>query len=359
MRHADGGGLSPGGRRRRESVRMRAAELFEQKIKPPEVARRLRVSRKSAYEWHRLWRDGGAKALASRGPSGSRCRLSPRCLEKLAAYLDEGPAAHGWVEDQVWTAARVATLIGRKFHVSYSVSGATRLMHRLGFSPQAPARRVAERDEQAVTTWKEATWREVKGHGRPGGGYFCFEDEAGFTRRPPRGRTWGRRGHTPVVTVSGRRSGRLSVAGLIAMRPGSRTRLCHRRRTHPAGGGTRRSMGERDFIALVDGVHQLVRAPIVLVWDRLNTHVSHRMRDLVAERAWLTVFLLPAYSPDLNPVEWVWAHVKRSLANLAVMALNRLETLVRNRLKRLQYLPHILDGFIAGTGLALDSPTPP
>ncbi|WP_406513951.1 transposase [Streptomyces sp. NBC_00161] len=122
------------------------------------------------------------------------------------------------------------------------------------------------------------------------GGYVCFEDEAGFTRRPPRGRTWGRRGITPVVTVSGRRSGRLSVAGLIAMRPGSRTRLCYRLRTHPAGRGTRRSMSERDFIELIDGTHHLVRAPIVLVWDRLNTHVSRRMRELVAEREWLTVF---------------------------------------------------------------------
>ncbi|MFF8908912.1 transposase [Streptomyces olivaceoviridis] len=158
------------GRRRRQSVRMQAAELFEQKIKPPEVARRLRVSLKSAYRWHQMWRDGGREALVSRGPSGSRCRLSPRCLEKLAGYLEQGPAAHGWVEDQVWTAARVATLIGRKFHVSYSVvSGATRLMHRLGFSPQVPARRVAERDEQAVTVWKEATWAEVKEPGWPAG----------------------------------------------------------------------------------------------------------------------------------------------------------------------------------------------
>jgi transposase len=73
----------------------------------------------------------------------------------LAGYLEQGPAAHGWV-DQVWTAARVATLIGRKFHVSYSVSGATRLTHRLGFTPQIPARRVAERDEQAVAQWKES-----------------------------------------------------------------------------------------------------------------------------------------------------------------------------------------------------------
>lgn len=148
---------------------MQAAELFEQGIKPLEVARRLRVSDKSAYQWHELWRAGGVEALISRGPSGSRCRLSPRCLEKLTAYLEQGPAAHGWVEDQVWTAARVATLIGRKFHVSYSVSGATRLMHRLGFSPQVPARRVAERDEQAVTTWREVTWDEVKKPGRPAG----------------------------------------------------------------------------------------------------------------------------------------------------------------------------------------------
>ncbi|MEU8936339.1 transposase [Streptomyces sp. NPDC048409] len=186
-----------------------------------------------------------------------------------------------------------------------------------------------------------------------------FEDEAGFTRRPPRGRTWGQRGITPVVTVSGRRLGRVPVAGLIATRPGFRTWLCHRLHTHPAGKGTRRSMGERDFIALIDGTNQLLKASIVMVWDRLNTHVSHKMRQLVAEREWLTVFLLPVYSPDLNPVDWVWAHVKRSLSNLAVVGFERLEALVRNRLKLLQYRPDTLDGFIAGTCLPLDQPMSP
>ncbi|MFJ7199887.1 MULTISPECIES: winged helix-turn-helix domain-containing protein [unclassified Streptomyces] len=144
------------GRQRREAVRWQAAELFGRKIKPLEVAQRLRVSGKSACRWHRLWRDGGIEGLDSCGPSGSRCRPSRRCLEKFAVYLGEGPNTHGWVEDQVWTVARVATLIGRKFHVSYSVSGATRLMQRLGFSPQVPVRRVAERDEEAVKVWKEA-----------------------------------------------------------------------------------------------------------------------------------------------------------------------------------------------------------
>ena len=186
--------------------------LFEQKIKPLEVAQRLRVSRKSAYQWHQLWRDGGT--LVSRGPSGSRCRLSPRCLEKLAAYLEEGPAVHGWVEDQVWTAARVATLIGRKFHVSYSVSGATRLMHRLGFSPQVPARRVAERDEQAVTTWREVTWDEVKEPGRPAGATSASRTKQVSPADRPEAAPEGDV-HTPLGAVSGRRSGRQSAAGLI------------------------------------------------------------------------------------------------------------------------------------------------
>ncbi|MFE0514386.1 transposase [Streptomyces sp. NPDC058964] len=84
--------------------------------------------------------------------------------------------------------------------------------------------------------------------------------------------------------------------------------------------------------------------------DRLNSHFLHAMRELIAECEWLTVFLLPAYSPGLTPIEGVWAHVKRGLANLAVVALDRVETLARNRLKRLRYGPDALDGFTTGTG---------
>ncbi|MFE2728435.1 transposase [Kitasatospora sp. NPDC059327] len=65
---------------------------------------------------------------------------------------------------------------------------------------------------------------------------------------------------------------------------------------------------------------------------------------------------MPAYAPELNAVECPWAQIKHSLANLASVALDRLATLVRNRLKRLQYRPDVLDGFLAGTGLSLDLP---
>ena len=135
MRYADGGGLTAGQRARREALRPRAARLFATGSTPAQVARRFRVTPRSAYRWRRAWIRGGAAALASTGPSGQRCKLGPGQLEKLTALLEAGPAAHGWDEDQAWTAGRVKVLLGRTFHVTYSVSGATRLMHRLGFHP--------------------------------------------------------------------------------------------------------------------------------------------------------------------------------------------------------------------------------
>jgi len=146
------------------------------------------------------------------------------------------------------------------------------------------------------------------------------------------------------------------MAALIALRPGLRTRLCYTTRIHRGRKGERKSFSERDYIALIDSVHQQLRAPIILVWDRLNTHISAAMRDLIAARTWLTVFLLPGYAPDLNPVEAVWSQVKRSLANLCAGSLDRLAALVRNRLKSLQYRTPTLDGFIAETGLHLEPP---
>ncbi len=133
---------------------MQAAEWFAEGVEPPEVARRLRVSSNSAYVWRRRWRAGGEAALASKGPGGAVCRLSARQLERLRAALEGGPAAWGWSEDQRWTLARVTALIGRLFHVRYTLRGTSYLLHRLGYSPQVPVHRAVERDEDAIAAWR-------------------------------------------------------------------------------------------------------------------------------------------------------------------------------------------------------------
>jgi putative transposase len=162
MRYPDGGGLTPAARAKREQVRMQAGELFAADVPPAQVAKQLRVSRKSAYAWYHAWKAGGLEALRSKGPSGSPCRLTEQQVARLEHALDAGPAAHGWVEDQRWTLARVTALIEQLFRVSYTLRGTSYLLHRLGWSPQVPQRRAAERDEEAIATWIKETWPSVE-----------------------------------------------------------------------------------------------------------------------------------------------------------------------------------------------------
>jgi len=191
------------------------------------------------------------------------------------------------------------------------------------------------------------------------GAYVCFEDEAGQNLRPPKARTWAPRGRTPVVTVSGKGSGRASVAGLVCLRPGARSRLFYRVRIHRGRKGERRSMSEADYAGLIAAAHQELHAPVILIWDNLNTHISAVMRTFISSHpGWLTEIRLPAYAPDLNPVEGAWANMKNGLGNLAARDVDQLAAIMKSRLKRIQYRPALIDGFLAQTGLTLESKPP-
>ena len=100
MRYADGGGLTSESRSRRELVRLQAAEMFAHDADAGEVARELRVSTKSVYQWRRAWRAGGKAALASKGAGGNPCKLDEEQIAQLRAALEARPAAFGWSQDQ-------------------------------------------------------------------------------------------------------------------------------------------------------------------------------------------------------------------------------------------------------------------
>ena len=144
---------------------------------------------------------------------------------------------------------------------------------------------------------------------------------------------------------------RLSLAALVAIKVGHRPRLIYRTHRGRRGSGRRKGFTEADYAALLDAAHQQLGGPIVLIWDNLDTHVSKAMAEMIATRPWLTVFRLPPYAHELHPVEPVWSHLKRSLANLTEHDLAEPTALVKTRLKRMQYRPGLLTGFLVSTGL--------
>lgn len=133
---------------------------------------------------------------------------------------------------------------------------------------------------------------------REQGAWLCFADESGQSLRPPKARTWSRRGRPRQVKVSAKGSGRISVAGLVCTRSGERTRLVFRMLVHRPGRRTeKKGFRERDFATLLDSVHQQLGGKLVLVWDNSTQHKDAVMRELLERRAaWLTVFRLPPYT---------------------------------------------------------------
>ena len=120
--------------------------------------------------------------------------------------------------------------------------------------------------------------------------------------------------------------------------------MCGQSRQHGSGGGRRkrtRTTGTSPAAYLT-----------------LNTHLTKGMREFVQAHAWLTVYQLPPYSPDLNPVEGIWSLLRRKLANTAFADPDHLIAAVRRALREIQYQPRLIDGMLTETGLVLrpDSP---
>jgi transposase len=189
------------------------------------------------------------------------------------------------------------------------------------------------------------------------GAYICFEDEAGQGLRPPKGRTWAPRGQTPVMWVRGGSRGRVSVAGVVCFKPCGRPRFFYRLPLWRGRKGERKSFAWTEYRDVIVFAHRQLGAPVVWVWDNVNVHLTGELIEFIVEnKEWLRVFHLPSYAPELNPTEGVWSLVKRSLANFAAANLDHLVRVMKRKLKKIQYRPHLLDGCLAETGLIIETP---
>lgn len=140
---------------------MQAGRLFARGHRQAEIVRRFSVSRPTAHRWYQAWRRRGEAGLQGAGRAGPRPRLDARALQRLEAALLRGPAAWGY-STHLWTLERVAQLIGKVCQVGYHPRHVGRVLRRLGWSRQRPARRARERNEKAIARWVRVRWPQVK-----------------------------------------------------------------------------------------------------------------------------------------------------------------------------------------------------
>jgi transposase len=187
------------------------------------------------------------------------------------------------------------------------------------------------------------------------GAWICFEDEAGQGLRPPKGRTWAPRGARPVEAVRGGGTGRVNIAGVACYRPGHRPHLFYKLHVYHRRKGEAKAFTWSEYRDLIIAVHRELAAPLVWVWDNLNIHLAPQLADFADQnKDWLRVFQMPAYAPELNPAEGIWSLLKRAIANFAAADLDSLVRIIKRKLKKIQYRPHLINGCLAGTGLVIE-----
>jgi transposase len=140
-----------------EAVRMQAGALFAAGHSQAEVAHQLGVARQNVSRWHARWRLGGLAALRSPGPTGPAPRLDGQQLAAIDQALRAGAGAHGFDTDH-WTLARITIVIEQRTGHRYHPGHTWKLLRRMGWRLQRPARRAVERDEQAIARWVAEDW---------------------------------------------------------------------------------------------------------------------------------------------------------------------------------------------------------
>jgi transposase len=235
----------------------------------------------------------------------------------------------------------VAALIERKFGIRLGVTAVGELLAQLGLTPQKPLQRAYQRDPEAIDRWRRERFPAIAKQAKAAGGEVYFWDEAGFRADTVHGRTWGKKGQTPVVLRPGQRQS-ISAASAVNARGGFW--YC----TYKGG------LTAELFVALLRTMMRRRTKPVHLVVDGLPAHKTAQVKVYVAStKGMLTLHFLPGYAPELNPDELVWSHVKRS--GVARAPLRQGETLrdkIEAQLAAIKRTPPLVRSFFSEPNVA-------
>lgn len=278
-------------------VRVRAVEAVRKGISVSQAAMAFSVDRTTLHRWLTRYDQDGAAGLQRRPVSGRPRKLSGLTVNRLKRIV-LAPATKFGFETDLWTVARLHAVLVDRLNVDVSEDTVWRRMREAGLTWQTPERQYFEADPEIRRRWQEETIPKIRETLKKTGGILYCEDEASVCLTPLLGKTWAERGKPRKVPVTG---GRASIAAMSAISPKGRLvfRLHDKRITSAE---------------VIDFLKQLLREHpsrhVVVVMDQAKPHTSKMTKAFIERKKRLHVFYLPPYSPDWNPDEKVWNHLK-------------------------------------------------
>lgn len=264
-----------------------------------DIAAELGCSVTSIYEWFKKLVYEGVGGLKVRWRGGRPSKLSKRQKARLCELIRAGSIAAGF-SSACWNAAMIQELIVREFKVLYNVHYVSELLAQLGFSFQK-ARFVSDHlDEAKRQRWLQEVWPAFLAKAKAAKGLLLFGDEASFAQWGSLGYTWAPIGQQPLIKTTGKRKA-YKVFGLIEFFSG---RLFYH--------GVEGKLNANAYLDFLKKVLKETKRPLFLVQDGAPYHRAKAVKDFIAQHAnRLTVTQLPSYSPDYNPIEYLWRATKR------------------------------------------------
>jgi len=323
-----------------EEIRIRSVLRVEAGESPEIVIKALGFHRACIYDWIAKYREGGIEALKAKPLGGRPPKLKGKQIDKLYKIITTKNPLQLNFSFALWTREMVRELIRKKFDVKLSDVSVGRLLRKMGLSPQKPLRRAYQRDDEKVRAWKEVAFPEIKNLARKQNADIYFGDESSIRSDYHSGATWAPIGETPVIETTG---ARYSVNLISAV---------------TANGGMRfmtinGKMNADKFIEFLQRLIYNATKKIFLILDGHPVHKSKKVRAFVeSTQGWLRLFILPPYSPSLNPDEWVWSWLKKNKVGRSVITgPDQFKALVKKYMKSLQNSPKLISGFFRDKNL--------
>lgn len=268
------------------------------------IANVLNVCEESIRLWFNAFLLKGPDGLKSSKSPGRPPKLTKTQKRELDGIITKGPTEAGY-RGACWRSPMIQHLIHERFGVFYSVTYIVQLLKSMGFSYQK-ARFVSDhKDPEKRKEWLEKTWPEIIKIAKEKDAHIFFGDEASFPQWGTLTYTWAKRGQQPTVKTCGIRKG-YKVFGLIEYFTG---------RFHYQGHDGR--LTSESYSRFLKCVLDKTDKHIILVQDGARYHTSKAMQQFFEEhKARLTVYPLPSYSPDYNPIEKLWKEIKKDGTHL-------------------------------------------